>query len=310
MSNCLCGSGAKNLGQPNCVGDADRPIKLGFQERLANDGTENGIEKSETLNAAYFQALINQTDKSKRLYPTGVLKSVVNSRADQNTFEADGVAYFVSEGNITYTFDIYEGASPKLAAAYNSMRCKDMMVYNFSLSSQIVGNGSNPNLLKGFRIEKNTLYAKYMPASYTEPSKITVTFTISVLEDDADMAYINYNPTGTGTGVLTTDPLTFEGLIDVTMGAATSITTTGFVIPMTYIYGDLFDPKMFEAGELADFTLYNVTDAAAVTITSVAEVDGLYTFVIPTQTAADVLRPSFSKTGFEATNVITITIPS
>lgn len=311
MSNCFCGSPAKNLGQPSQVCVADRAIKLAFQEQYNSTGAENRILASETLDSSYFTALINQTDKSKKLYPTGTIKAFVDSREDPNTDEADGVGYLASEGNRTFVFEILEGAHPKLAEAYNSLRCKDMAVFGISISSQLIGNGSVEGALKGFKIEKGTLYAKFVPKTRETVARVMVSFTISVLEDDADISFLEYSSTATGAGYLTVDPLSFRGLVDVYFGDASSITTTGFRVPIHYIYGgDLFHAAMLKGAVIADFSLYNVTDASSVTITSVTEVDGLYyTFVIPTQTSADELRLTFSKSGFEAASTLLITIP-
>lgn len=308
MSDCLCGTG-RNLGQPDCTGTIERPVKLGFTNRIGSDGVANELSIADTLDASFFTALINQADHTKKLYPTGTIKNVVNERGDPITYSADNVEYFAAEGNRTLTFEIIEGASPILAGALNSMRCKDMGVYIYTLASQIVGNGRVDGKLKPLRIEKNTLYAKYEPKTNDNVERIMITFTFSVLEKDADISYFNYTEDGTGAGVLSADPLDFRGLIDVTMGAATDITTTTFTIPMTYIYGGMIKTP-FEGGLLADFTAYNVTDSSSITITSVTETGGSYAFVVPTLTAADVVRITFAKTGFQSTNILTLTVPS
>lgn len=307
MSNCLCGTG-KNLGQPGCTGKIGRPQKGLLTRRLGNDGVENNLKLTDVLGSSFFTGLINQSDISKRLYPTGTIVNVVDERGDPVTYNADNIEYFSSQGNRTFTFEIIDGASPQLEKAYNNFRCQDMCMYLVSVDSQIVGNERNAGILRPFRVEKNTLYAKYIPATATTPERLMVTLTFSVLEKDGDISYFNYTEGGTGAGVLAVNPLDFQGLVDVTMGTATGISTTAFTIPMDYIYGGM-GRLPFEAGILADFTLYNVTDASSVTITSVTETDGSYAFVIPTQTSADVLRLTFSKTGFECTNVLSITIP-
>jgi hypothetical protein len=93
------------------------------------------------------------------------------------------------------------------------------------------------------------------------------------------------------------------------MKAATSISTTGFSTELTYDYGTAVTKQKFKGAVLADFTLYNETTTASVTITSVTEAtDGNYDFVIPAQTSADVLTLSLSKDGFEMTD-LTVTIP-
>jgi hypothetical protein len=123
-------------------------------------------------------------------------------------------------------------------------------------------------------------------------------------------AFIAYNPDSTLDGILLVDLLSYVDLIPVVMGAASSITTTGFVSKIDTIYGAKYDSAVFAGGVLADFTLYNETTASSVTITSVTEApDGTYTFVIPAQSSADVLTLTFAKLGFYASSTLSITIP-
>ena len=67
---------------------------------------------------------------------------------------------------------------------------------------------------------------------------------------------------------------------------------------MNYIYGSLKSLVPDTGLLVGDFSLYNNTTASSVTITSVTESpDGTYTFVIPTQTSADVMVLTPSKDG-------------
>jgi hypothetical protein len=60
---------------------------------------------------------------------------------------------------------------------------------------------------------------------------------------------------------------------------------------------------------VGDFACYNVTDSSSVTITSVTEnPTGTYTFVIPTQTSAEVLRLTPTLIGHDFKNVVATTI--
>jgi hypothetical protein len=80
---------------------------------------------------------------------------------------------------------------------------------------------------------------------------------------------------------------TLEGLIDANI-ALSSITTTGFVATITTDYGTALTDGKVKGQLSADFSLYNDTDSASIPITTVTETaDGVYTFVMPAQTASD-----------------------
>jgi len=110
MSNYFCGIPAKNLGQPSQVCVADRAIKLAFQEQYNSTGAENRILFSDTLDSAYFEDLINETDRSLRLFPSGTIKMFVDVRAEANKDDIDGIGYIASDGNRTFSFDIIDGS--------------------------------------------------------------------------------------------------------------------------------------------------------------------------------------------------------
>lgn len=313
MSLCTCNENVKNFGQPNCVGILERPQKLAFTYRLADDGTLNKITTSDTLDDTFFGGLINESDLSKRIYPSPVINQVKDARAEFNTFELDGFNIVTSQGVRTMAFTVVDGASPQIAAAFNSMGCRDMAFYTWSINDQIGGNGSVAGELRPFRIKKGTMRALYNPPSKVDetPAMVMVQFDLSDLEKDEDIAYINY---GTGANDVQVNITDYTGLIDVVMGAATNKTTTGFKVPIDLIYGSQLDKDPFQGAVAADFSLAEVSPTpGAISITSVTEGTGanvgIYTFVIPTQTSADVLRLTFSKTGYEASGTIDITIP-
>jgi hypothetical protein len=104
------------------------------------------------------------------------------------------------------------------------------------------------------------------------------------------------------------NPLTdLRGLVD-TAVTHSAITTTSFTSTLVDEYGCAISGL-----ELADFSLAETSPTpGAISITSVTESsDGVYDFVIPTATSADVLALTPSKTGFDFANVTAtaITIP-
>jgi len=312
MSLCSCNDNVKNFGQPNCVGILERPQKLAFTYRVANDGTLNKIVTADTLDDTYFTALINETDLSKRLIPSPDINKVADIRGENNTFEVDGFKINTSKGVRTLAFTVVDGASPQIAEAFESMGCRDMAFYSWTVSGQIGGNGSVAGELRPFRIKKNTMRVVYNPPSKDPetPAMVMVSFDLSELEKDADIAYINYGTGANDVQVIITD---YTGLIDITMNAATGITTTVFIVDIDFIYGPQLDKSAAEGFVLADFTLAEISPTpGALAITSVTEsltVPGRYTFVTPARTSADVHRLTFAKDGYEAASTIDITTP-
>ena len=313
MSLCSCNTNVKNFGQPNCVGILERPEKICFVQTRANDGTENSIASGDTITDAYVTALLNQDDASLKWYPSPVINKVNDTRGENNTFEIDGFNINVSQGVRTMAFTVIDGASPQLAAAFDSLGCREMSFWNFSVDGQIGGNSRTAGTLKPFRIKKKTMQAIYNPPNKENetPAMIMVQFAISGLERDEDIAFID---AGTGATDVQVDIASYSGLTDITLGTATDISTTGFVVPIDFIYGAVFNKTAAEGFVAADFTLAETSPTpGAIVITSVTEGtgvnEGIYTFVIPTATSADVLGLAFSKNGYEAASTISILIP-
>ena len=309
MANCLCGV-MPTFGQPGCYQTMGYPVKIGFQDVKDSSGASNGILATDTLNDAFISALINNSDTSKRLMLTPSVVNFTGNREEMLTYTANNVNYKASEGNRPVQFEIIEGATPQLLGELKKLECRNIMFYGITDESQLTGNGKDANLLRGYKVEKGTFDARFVGNQREDTARIVVSFVISIVEKDEDAAFIAYEPDSTADGILTVDLLSYVDLIPVVMGAASSITTTGFVSKIDTIYGAKFDAAVFSGGVLADFTLYNETTASSVTITSVTEApDGTYTFVIPAQTSADVLTLTFAKTGFYAASTLSITIP-
>ena len=184
------------------------------------------------------------------------------------------------------------------------MKKKKMAFYSFSLSNQIVGNGRISTELRPFRIETNTWQIVYFEKSKLNetPAYIQVSFALSDLENDGDIAHLSQ-----GGGVIESDleVLDYTGLLDVTMAEDTAVTVTAttFSIDMSLIYGDQGHKTPFTGGLLADFTF---AGAPPTSVTESSTVDGNYTFVVPTFSGTETL--SFFKEGFYASD-ITITLP-
>lgn len=301
MAFCNCDDKVKNFGQPDCVGILERPDRLMFVQRRANDGTLNKILAADVLDDTYVTNKINNDDLSVRWFPSPTINNVDDTRAENNTFEIEDFNVNTSLGVRMINCTIIDGASPELASALQSLVCRDFSFYSISITNQIGGNGKNAGELLPFRIKKNTMMVIYNPPNKQNetPAMIMLSFALHESEHDEDIAFINF---GTDTGDVQVDLHDYDGLVDVSLTNPTGISATGVTIDAEMIYGAKFDKNPVEGLALADFSLFNETDAASVTPTSVTEsstVPGRYAFVIPSQDSSDVMRISLDKNGFE-----------
>lgn len=302
MATTAC-NGAKNTGQLSCTPkkNVDAGIVLVYQ--TADDGTANKILSSDTIDSAYITALINNADKSKRWYPLMNLKTVIGERQDPTTQDIDGVSYNTKTGVRNYDGTIYgAGANPQLEGAINSRASIKDAYYKIDINGNLTGILDEDGNLLPIKIELGTLYSKYKEPTATEVQNVSIKFMVKESVKDSDLRTLDAQ-------TITTDLLEIEGLKDV-IGVSSAPSTTGFVLTAEMLYGsNPFALPAFSGALLADFVVYNVTTASAIVLTSVTEgADGVYTFLMPAQTSADVLTVDLSKDGFEMVTV-DVTIP-
>lgn len=299
---CNCSENINNTGLPTSEFIMEVAKKLYFVNLVASDGTRNQIATADDVDAAYFDALINQADGSKRWYPTPLFENVEDVRAENvvETFNS-GAAYFVAEGVRTFT-----GLLPKRSATYlgklKSIACQRVGFYYVDACGKLGGDMGATGFLRPIPIADGTYSVVNVPATDTTVQKLQMNFQIAQSFRDENLGIIDCSETDA-------DLLSLSGLLDV-KATISAPSTTGFVAALKLDYGTFQNKIAVKGWLLADFDLYNETDSAAVTITSVTESpDGTYTFVIPAQTAADVLTLSASKDGFEMADA-TVTIPA
>jgi hypothetical protein len=279
--------------------------KLIYLDYRDSSGAINEIDCTDTLDAAYFTAKLNNTDVAQRWFPTPDLENVENVRADNITESvASGKEIFIEEGQRTFVGQMIR-QSNKLKNQIETARCRtELGVFIVDKAGQLIGDASVDGFLRPIKVDRNTWSVTVMPATDTTVQKIQLGFTFSDTVNDGDENIITTNETGSDVNLLA-----LAGLLDVEASAATAITTTGFTIDLSFIYGTACTKNPFVGATDSDFTLFNETTVSAIVIGSVTEgPDGTYVFVIPAQTSADILTLSLSKTGFEM-EPQTITIP-
>jgi len=308
---CSCEVSFLNTGLPNCIPAYRVWKKLIIVPLTANDGTKNKILSSDTLNAAFFNGKINNVDSSKRWYPLPKMKNVESTKADSilESF-ADQSQLFVAEGVRGFTGQLVN-QSATFAGQLKAARCTDFGFYAIDGNGSLYGYTNNETgVIYPIPVDKNTWNPIWTLPTDTTVEKVTLNFQFdATLQDE----YIGQIVSSDITGI---NLLDVSGLIDI-FSEVVSCSTTALVVKMYNRYGSAFNKLPMEGLIIGDFfdtvggavgKLYNVTDSAAVTISSVTESpDGTYTFAFTAQTVADVLRVTPVKTGFDYTSVIATT---
>ena len=99
MEACQCNYTLANTGLPNCEPLMQKAFKVIYMETFASDGSKNRIALTDTLDATFFEGKINESDPTKRWYPTCEMKNVTDERGDNivESFE-DQSEVIVEEG--------------------------------------------------------------------------------------------------------------------------------------------------------------------------------------------------------------------
>lgn len=294
---CSCPEGLLNLGTPSCDGVQSVTKKLIYVPIRNSAGVRNSILSTDVIDEAFLTAKINHADETQRWYPSPFIENVEDVKGD-STFESlnSGKNIFIQEGVRTFNgVHIKQGST--FLGKLKSGRCVDFGVYMIDIDGSLIGSISTDGLeLYPVAVDKDTFNPVMVKATDTTVAKISVSFEFSRIERDENLRPINASE-------ITADLLGASGLLDATT-VVTAPSTTGFTATVSTDYGSFANKIKVEGLLLADFALYNNTDTASVTITSVTETTaGVYTFVIPAQTAADSLTLTPSKDGFDFTAV-------
>lgn len=306
---CICNNGLSNTGLPLCVKVQKVIKKFVFVPLVADDGTLNYVNPASTLDSSWVQALINNTDKSKRWFPTPEIKNI-DTPKENPVYESynDASSNFIREG-----VRKFEGLIPLCPPMYKSklesVRCNqgNVGIYLIDLEGNLVGltNGSD-SYLYPIPINDQSLVANVKFGNDTTTTGIMLTFEFPAYLNDGNIRMIASN------SFSDFSMLTIKGLLDVSYEQVGSSTSTTFTIDISLTDAAIIgDPIAVEGLVAADFAssvggatskIRNTTDGAdvAVTVAESATVPGRYTFTYTSQTAADDLVVFLKKNGYDA----------
>jgi hypothetical protein len=309
MSLCSCDVSLQNTGSPSCAPIMGVAANFILVPLIANDGTFNKIDPTATLNDAYFTALINEADDSKRWYPTGKLKNVTTDRADPilETFE-DGSSVFIRDGIRNFTAMIIKG-SFELAKQFNANRCSTFGIFIVDLDGNILGTTkSSDNYLYPIAVDAATFYAKPVFTTDTTIQKIMLQGQWDVLQKDDDLRMIS------ASSISAANIVNLKGLMNVYTTIVSTSTTT-MVLDLYAKVGNIVTNYPIEGLVTADFVssdtgstskMYNITDASDLTVaaTESTTIDGRYTLTYTGAVAAEVLQPLIKKNGLDGVTML------
>lgn len=292
LNGCNCSSGLSNTGLPNCDSVQSVTKKLIYVPIFDNSGVRNSIKTTDIIDTAFLTAKLNESDESKRWYPTPNIENVEDTKTD-SIFESlnSGSNLFIQEGARTF-MGMHIKESTVFLGKLKSGRCVKFGVYLIDIDGNLTGSVSSDGTeLYPVMVDNETYNPVFVKATDTTVPKISVSFEFARTEKDENLRTIS-------NGEISADILGANGLLDGNV-SATNPTTTGATLTFTTDYGSFGNKIKIRGIELADVSAQNLTTALPVTLTSVTEsTDGVYDVVYPAQTASDVLEFTFTKNGF------------
>lgn len=307
MASCTCDNTYQNTGKPNCENVFSTLSGFIIVPMIADDGTENYIDTTDTLDAAYFTAKLNHADPTKRWYPIQGVKNVTSEQAEAIFQEYDdNTKHFVRKGVRSYTF-LTGKASTTYFGKLDSLRCGNFGLFKLDVENNLGGDLREATKLYPIEVENQSWVGQYIYGNNTpQVSGASFSFDIKQSVDDAKFAII------TAAELSPVIVTSLRGLLDV-YATVSNITTTSMKVKLFYDYGTAITKQPFKGAVVANFIssdslatskFYNVTDNADVTITSVTEVNpGEYDLTFAAQGSAEQFKILLTKNGFDFSSI-------
>lgn len=321
MEFCSCLEVLGNTGQSNCPALFKVMKKAFIVPTFDSTGARNKIDKNTVLSQAVLDAYINNTDKSVRWYPTPDFDSVTGERSESVFHTApSGRKVKVKDGTRTVNAQLWQQDAVMLDQL-SALNCRDWSMYIVDSVGSIRGSvrtGDTTNLYP-IRIDKASFDGRLVFANDTESEYINLSWDWHQDETDAKLRIIM-------AGDITADVLGAVGLLDVSI-VVHAITTTTARVSFYERFGSEFQKNKIKGLVVANMIssttataskIRDTTGGADLTVSSLTEETGTETettgpgsYLItwtPAQTAADILQPALSKSGFDFTDVLATTI--
>jgi len=294
VAGCTCGNVHGNTGTPNCSPLIKKALGLGVMSVVANGGTVNRIDLTDLSSYSLFTELKNP-DRTKRIYPIMDLRNVTHpDEAEQYATDSAGGKIEVRDVVYRFAAEKWE-VSPAYVQKLKNGKCNRNATWVFNADG-MVGLRRGTDL---YPIEIKAYAPKYSHATDTDPSKLMLSFDYAQNTNIGELWLISWAELGmTINDVAGLIDLNYT-VVDAPADGGTN-TTVSYSLTTDYGYGNP-ETQNVEGLTAADFSAFNVTTGLTVILVSVVETaDTKYTFTLPSQTTADVVRISaVTDSGFE-----------
>ena len=182
---CSCAANPANTGHPSKQDVISVARKLVFVPLVADDGTRNAIESTETLDQAWLDAKINNPDPSKRWYPVGSFQNVTDERGDP-TFETfnDNSRVITVQGLRSFS-GMLVNFSSRYKAKLDTLFCLQVGVFSIDDCGNIAGAISTDGTkLFPVKVANATLEARLVKSSGPASGKVMLNFDYDQIEND------------------------------------------------------------------------------------------------------------------------------
>jgi len=277
---------------------AKRMIVVPYRD---NDGNVNTVDCTDTFNEAYFTALVNQEDSSKKWFPYPDMLAVEDVRADSVFETIDDEEFFVEKGVRTFNA-MLPNQAPAFLGQIETVRCTEIGAYFVDIDGNLIGNGKVDGELRPIKINNRTWDPKLMKPKRAEIQKIGLKFQFDSTERDEDIRMISST-------TLVYDLLDLEGVRDVcfeNIAAATGVGTSNVSFNLIEIYGYQCSKIIVKGLDTADYSVE--VDGVPETPASVTEApDGTYVLATSDLSGGEELEVKIVKDGLEALKGNTVT---
>lgn len=299
MSQVCCLSGLENYGRGVCPTQIDTPVGIIAVNQFDSANAVNQIDLTAAFTSSTLTGLITNADPTKRWVKLPRFYGVTLPIADTVFDEAaDGTKSFVRDGIWSFMGEVRDkDAVAAVLGKMKAMRCSNWAGFVVTKSNQLVGiRKAGATTMQPLAVNGGSLDPKMMMRDDANTNKIMFGFDFDNLVKQEQLYVLDGNDLGV-------DFLGMRQLTDVNIvQTSTAITATTIEVDLRTDFANGLLPNNDVVGLLAaSFVLKNLTTAATVTITSVAEnvtIDGRYLVTFPAQTATNRLELSLALSSF------------
>lgn len=245
---CACETGLGNTGLPNCENIMKALRKFAFQQSQTSAGVLNYINPATVLNKAWMDALLNNANKTIRLFPSPELKNISSAKDGPIKEKFDDNSTNIIGENIRTMMGILADAPPRFKANFETIHCnKNTSFYGIDKLGNIIGikKGSD-GFLYPIPINVKSVHAAYKFGDDKDSSQIALEFEIPAWVNDADFRMIS------AAKFPDFNPLSITGLLDADV-AFSNIAAGAVTATITVANNTLDNPTEVEGMLSANF---------------------------------------------------------